>query len=89
MNRPISTLANQHISTLLLDLFVNSYLLQVCVELLQLKTLGVVLLVLGRDIAAGAWYRRVLLLGALQDYLDAVAFLCHCDAFKKLLIKRA
>lgn len=47
------------------------------IELLQLDTLGGVLFVFGRDVAAHAWDAARLLLSAFQDNLNAVAFFCH------------
>ena len=52
------------------------------IVLLQLKTLSGVLTVLGGNVAGGAGHATVLVLGALHDYLDAIAFLCH-DLFRK------
>ena len=61
----------------LLDLFVNSNLLQDGVVLLQLQPLRVVLLVFYRDITAGAGLTTCFVLSAFQDYLNTVTFLCH------------
>ena len=47
------------------------------IVLLQLKTLSGVLTVLGGNVAGGAGHTTVLMLCALHDYLDAIAFLCH------------
>lgn len=55
----------------------NSHLLEDRVEFFQLKTLRVVLLVFYRDVAAGAGLTTGLMLGAFQDHLYTVTFLCH------------
>jgi len=58
---------------------VNGHAFQIRIVLLELQTLGGVLAVLGRDVTADAGNAGALLLGALEDDLDAVAFsfLCH------------
>lgn len=63
----------------LLDFLVNGHLLEDGVELLQFQALRGILLVLHRDITAGAGHAAVLVLGALEDHLNPVAFalLCH------------
>lgn len=65
----------------------NSYFFQDRVVLLQLQALGVVLLVLDRNITAGAGLAAVFVLGALQDHLYAVTFLCHDESFKSFLLR--
>lgn len=56
-------------------------LLQNRVVLLELNALGGILPVLGGDIAAHAGLAGGLMLCALENYLYAVAFLCH-DRFR-------
>lgn len=57
----------------------HRHLLQDGVEFFQLQTLGGVLLVLGGDIARSAGLTTGLVLGALEDHLNAIAFFCHDD----------
>jgi hypothetical protein len=64
-------------SKILLDFFMNSHLLHGCVEFLQLNALWGILLVLGSDVTAGACQTGILMLGALKDYLNAIAFFSH------------
>ena len=57
----------------------DGHALQIGVVLLQLKTLGGVLAVLGGDVTAHAGNAAFFLLGALEDNLHPVSFnfLCH------------
>ena len=54
--------------------------MEIWVVLHALQTIWSILTVLGGDVAGHTWYAACLLLGALQDNLDAIAlcFLCHC-----------
>ena len=72
----------------LLDLFVYGNTFQIGVVFLELQTLGGVLAVLGRDVTAHAGNATALLLGALEDNLDAIAFcfLCHNTVAPFLLV---
>ena len=49
------------------------------IVLSQLKTLGRILSVLGRDVAGRPWHTTLLVLGALEDDLYSISFsfLCH------------
>lgn len=61
----------------LFDLFVNGYFFEDRVEFLQLYSFRSVLTVFCGDVARGASYTRVFMLGAFQYYLYAVSFLGH------------
>ena len=47
------------------------------IELFQFQALRIVLFVLDRNVAAGTGLTTCLVLGAFQDHLYSVAFLCH------------
>lgn len=51
--------------------------LQNGVILLELDTIGRILLVLGRDVPGRTGNTAFFVLSALQDYLNSVAFFCH------------
>ncbi len=59
----------------LLDFFVNGITLHGVIVLSQFNALRRVFLVLNGDIAAGAGQSRGFVLGAFQNYLNAVSFL--------------
>ena len=61
----------------LFNLFVEGVLTQHRVELFQFDAIRSILPVLGRDVAGGSGHARILVLGALQNHLYAVAFLGH------------
>lgn len=61
----------------LLNLFVNRMLLQDRVVFFQLKPLRSVFAVLSGDVPAHSGHPAVLMLGAFQNYLHPVTFLCH------------
>ncbi len=61
----------------LLDFFMDRYLLEIRIVLLQLNAVGGVLAVFGGNVPGSAGDVGRLLLGALQNYLHPVAFLCH------------
>ena len=61
----------------LLDFFVNRHLFKDGVVLLHFQTIGRILLVLRRDVTGSAGLTAGLVLGALEDDLNAIAFLCH------------
>jgi hypothetical protein len=64
----------------LFDFLVNRHLFEDRIVLLELKTLGSVLFVLGGDVTAGAGLARGLMLGTLHNHLNAVPFFCHDSA---------
>jgi hypothetical protein len=81
MKLPVKQLAINHPPGLL-DFLVGCNLFEVWVELFELQTFGVVLLVLGSNVTAGARYTGSFLLGTFQDHLNAIPFLCHFDFFE-------
>ena len=62
---------------ILLNLFVNGHTLEDGIVFLQLHTIGRILLVLGCDITRSTGHSGLLVLGALENYLNAVSFLGH------------
>ena len=62
---------------LLFYLFVSGHTLEDGVEFFQFHPVGRVLFVLGGDVPGGAGHPRPFVLGAFQDNLYSVAFLCH------------
>lgn len=61
----------------LLDFFVNGVLAQRRVEFFQLEALRGSFLILRGDVTAGTRLAAGFVLGALEDHLDPVFFLCH------------
>ena len=61
----------------LLYFFMNSYLLQDWVELLQFQSFGGVFSVFGCDVSRSTWHARVFVLCTLHNHLYSVAFLSH------------
>jgi hypothetical protein len=72
----------------LFNLFVNGNLFEVWIEFLKLQTLRVVLFVFNGNVTAGSGHIGVLLLGAFQDYLYTVSFLCHWYKFENMKISK-
>ena len=58
----------------LFDFFVNRHALEDGIVLLQLKTFGSILTVLGSDVTRSAGHAAGLVLGAFEDDLDAITF---------------
>lgn len=65
----------------LLDLFMSCYSLQDRIVLLKLDPVRSILLVLGGNIPRCSGHTAVLVLGALKDHLDSVAFLSNFFRF--------
>lgn len=55
----------------------NRHLLEDGVELFHFQTIGRILLVLRGDVTRSAGLTAGLVFGALEDDLNAIAFLCH------------
>ena len=60
----------------------NGYFFQGGIEFLHFHPFRGILLVFGRDVPADAWFTTGPVLGALQDHLNPIAFLCHLSEFK-------
>jgi len=61
----------------LLNFFVKGHFFHHRIVFFQFNTLGSVFPVFGGDVAAHAGQPAVFMLGALQNHLNAVSFLCH------------
>jgi hypothetical protein len=55
----------------------NGHFFKDGVEFFQLQTVGCVLTILLRNVTRCTRHARILVLGALHDNLNSIAFLCH------------
>lgn len=66
--------------SLLFNFLMYRHLFQNRVEFLQLHSIRRILFILGSDISWSPRLSTVLMLGALQNHLNSISFLCHCSA---------
>ena len=70
----------------LLNFFMDGHALKDRVEFFDFHPIWCVFLVLGGDVPGSAGHTGLLVLCALQNYLNPISFLCHCIVLKTLLL---